>query len=89
MVVDYDTDAGATYVELAGYDEARADHTVEVVRGLLTVDVDSSRQPIGVEILRAPAEIDEATLQRLEECFPALDLAELGAAIAGRRLAAA
>ena len=89
MVVDYDTDAGATYVELAGYDEARADHTVEVVRGLVTVDVDSSDEPVGVEILRAPAEIDEATLQPLVERFPALDLAELGAAIAGRRPATA
>jgi uncharacterized protein YuzE len=89
MVVDYDTEASATYVELAGYDEARAAHTVEVMRGLVTVDVDSSGEPIGIEVLRAPAEIDEATLQPLAERFPMLDLAELGAAIAGRRLAAA
>jgi len=82
-------DARATYVELAGYDEARADHTVEVVRGLLTVDVDSAEKPIGVEILRAPAEIDDATLRPLARRFPTLNLAELGAAIAGRRLAAA
>lgn len=89
MVIDYDTNAGATYVELAGYDESRADHTVEIVRGLVTVDVDSFDEPIGVEILRAPAEIDEATLRPLAERFPALDLAELGVAIAGRRLTAA
>lgn len=89
MVVDYDTDAGATYVELAGYDEARADHTVEIVRGLLTVDVDRFEEPIGVEILRAPAEIDEATLRPLAGRFPALDVAELRAAIAGRRPAVA
>lgn len=89
MVVDYDTDAGATYVELAGYDEARVDHTIEVVRGLVTVDVDSAEEPIGVEILRAPAEVDEAALRTLVDRFPALDLAELRAALAGRRLAAA
>lgn len=89
MVVDYDTDAGATYVELAGYDDDRADHTVEVVSGLVTVDVDSFEEPIGVEILMAPAEIDEATLRPLGARFPTLDLAALGAAIAGRRLAAA
>jgi uncharacterized protein YuzE len=89
MVVDYDTEAGATYVELGAYDEARADHTVEVIRGLVTVDVDSSGAPIGLELLRAPAEIDEATLRPLVERFPALDLAQLQAALAGRRLAAA
>jgi uncharacterized protein YuzE len=89
MVVDYDTDAGATYIELAGYDETNADHTVEILTGLVTVDVDSAAEPIGVEILRAPAEIDEATLQALVQRFPALDLSELREALAGRRLAAA
>jgi uncharacterized protein YuzE len=83
MVVDYDTQAGATYVELRDYDEARVDHTVEVIRGLVTVDVDSSGAPIGLELLRAPAEIDEAALRPLVERFPALDLAALRAALAG------
>lgn len=89
MVVDYDTEAGTTYVELAGYDETSAHGVVEVIRGLLTVDVNDSGEPIGVELLAAPAEIDEATLRPLGERFPTLDLAQLGAALAGRRLATA
>ncbi len=89
MVVDYDTEAGATYLELPGYDEAGAHDVVEVIRGLVTVDVDGSGEPIGVELLRAPAEIDEATLRPLAERFPALEDAQLREALAGRRLARA
>lgn len=89
MVVDYDTDAGATYVELPGYDESKADHVVEVIRDLLTVDVDASDRPIGVELLRAPAEVDDTMLHALAERFPALRMPELRAALAGQRLTAA
>lgn len=89
MVVDYDTDAGATYVELPGYDEAKADHVVEVIRDLLTVDVDAAGAPIGVELLRAPAEIDETMLDVLAERFPTVHLPELRAALAGQPLMAA
>ena len=35
--------------------------------------------PIGVELLRAPAEIDEATLRPLAERFPGLEDAHLRA----------
>jgi uncharacterized protein YuzE len=86
MVVEYDTEADATYVQLPGYDETKADRTVEIVQGLVTVDVDRSGAPLGVELLCAPADVDEAMLAALVQRFRALDVASLRVALSGHSL---
>jgi uncharacterized protein YuzE len=56
MVVHYDAEAEATYVELS---DAPWSRTVELIDAYLLVDLDDSGVPVGVEVLDAPADIQE------------------------------
>jgi len=86
MVVEYDTEADATYVQLPSYDESAVERTVEVMDSSVTVDVERSGAPIGVEFLCAPAEVDEAMLAALAGRYPALDFLSLRMALSGHSL---
>lgn len=68
MIVSYDTEAGATYVELL-HDE-RVVRTVSL-SDLVMVDVSEHGEPIGVEFVVPPAKITEGMLHSLA-AFPAL-----------------
>lgn len=81
MLVHYDSEAGATTVELGSGEVSR---TVEVVDGHVMVDVDSNGRPVSVEILCAPADVSEPVYAALAERFPALDMGTLRSVIAGR-----
>jgi uncharacterized protein YuzE len=87
VLVRYDSEADATYVQLEA--DAVVARTVEVLDGHLLVDVDDSGQPIGIEILCAPAEVDELAFTSLAQRFPDLDLDAVRTVLAGRRAATA
>lgn len=87
VLVRYDSEADATYVQLEP--EAVVSRPVEVLDGHLLVDVDRSGHPIGIEILCAPAEVDELAFTALARHFPDLDIDALRTALAGRRAATA
>jgi len=88
MVVEYDTEADATYVQLPGYDESSVDRVVEVERGFVTVDVDASGAPLGIEFLCAPANVSDGVFVALRERFGAsVDMDDLQLALSGRSLA--
>ncbi|MGH9065201.1 MAG: DUF2283 domain-containing protein [Acidimicrobiales bacterium] len=86
MIVHYDADLGATYVELS---DAPAARSTEVLDAYVLVNLDGAGAPVGVEVLDAPASITEAVFSALAEHFPALDLDRLRAVLAGRALARA
>lgn len=86
MLLSYDTDAAATYLQLPGYDPDRAAMTLEVLKGTLTIDVDEEGQPIGVEALRPPAEIDQAIFDAIAERCPTLPMHTVRAVCSGERL---
>ena len=67
MIVEFDTEAQATYFRVS--DEERAAETVDLSDELL-VDVDEHGRPIGVDVLRAPAGVDEGLLALLASRFP-------------------
>ena len=81
VMIEYDSEARATYVRLV--DEApRGVRPVEIVEGHIVVDVDESGHPIGVEILEPPTEVTADELKAIGDRFP--DLAgELAHALAG------
>jgi uncharacterized protein YuzE len=87
VLVRYDSEADATYVELEP--EAAASHTVEVLDGHLLVDVDRSGHPIGIDILCAPAEVDDLAITALARRFPDLDIEAVRTSLAGSRAATA
>ncbi len=73
MLVQYDTEAVATYVELV--DGATVARTVEV-SDLVMVDVDAHDRPVGVEFVVPPRLITDEMLSALAGRFPDLkDLA--------------
>lgn len=72
MLVQYDTEAGATYVELV--DEAAVARTVEV-SDLVMVDVDAQGQPVGVEFVVPPRLITDEMLFAVADRFS--DLKEM------------
>jgi uncharacterized protein YuzE len=86
VLVRYDSEADATTVVLGSAAVARM---VEVVDGHVMVDVDSSGQPVGIEILSAPSVVDEAIISALGERFPELDLPVLRSVLAGKSPATA
>lgn len=86
MLVRYDSEADATTVELGRAAVAR---TIEVIDGHVMVDVDSSGQPVGIEILSAPSAVDEGIISALGERFPGIDLAILRSVLAGKSPATA
>lgn len=81
MLVHYDSEADATTVELGSGEVSR---TVEVVDGHVLVDLDAQGRPVSVEILCAPADVDDSVYAALAAAFPALDLGTLRSVIAGR-----
>jgi uncharacterized protein YuzE len=85
VLVRYDSEADATYVELEP--QAAASRTIEVLDGHLLVDVDRSGRPIGIEILCAPADVDEVAITALAGRFPELDIEAVRTALAGSRAA--
>lgn len=87
VLVRYDSEADATYVQLEP--EAVVARTVEVLDGHLLVDVDGSGHPIGIEILCAPADVDELAFTALAQRFPDLDVDAARRALSGRRAATA
>jgi uncharacterized protein YuzE len=71
MLVQYDTEAGATYVELSGAAVAGTVH----ISDLVMVDVDEAGAPRGIEFAVAPSQITDSMLHALADRFP--DLKEL------------
>lgn len=69
MIVSYDLEAGATYVELVV--DAGLVRTVSV-SDLVMVDVDKYGQPVGVEFAVPPARITGDMLAQLADRFPDL-----------------
>jgi uncharacterized protein YuzE len=68
MMVQYDTEAGATYVQLTEGDVAR---TVNV-GDLVSVDVDAHGQPVGLDFAVLPSKITDSMLYAVADRFPAL-----------------
>jgi len=68
MLVTYDVEAGATYLELGDAEVAR---TVSV-SDLVMVDLDAREEAIGVEFAVIPSKITADMLYRLAERFPDL-----------------
>lgn len=86
MMVEFDPTAAATYVRLR--DEAVA-RTVEVLDAYCMVDLDGAGEPVGVEILDAPADVGDALFEALGKSFPVLDIRALRLALSGHPVAAA
>jgi uncharacterized protein YuzE len=68
MLVTYDAEAGATYLEFA---DAAVARTVSV-SDLVMVDLDARDEAIGVEFAVLPSKITADMLGRLAERFPHL-----------------
>jgi uncharacterized protein YuzE len=68
MLVSYDVESGATYVELG---EGEVVETVSV-SDLVMVDLDTRGEPLGVDFAVAPNRITDQMLGRLTDAFPAL-----------------
>jgi uncharacterized protein YuzE len=86
VLVEFDPEVPATYVRLR--DDAVA-RTVEVMDAYCMVDLDAAGQPLGVEILSAPADISDPVFQALATTFPSLDIDVLRIALSGHPIAAA
>jgi uncharacterized protein YuzE len=72
VLVTYDPEANATYVKLSDATVA----TTEQFGDSLTVDLDTTGEPVGVELLMAPATATSATLAPLVLAYPSLSLIE-------------
>lgn len=68
VIVEYDTDADATYFTLSDHPVVR---TVEVDDAAF-VDIDASGEPVGVEVLAAPTRLPDGLADRLVETWPSL-----------------
>jgi uncharacterized protein YuzE len=86
MMVEFDPEAPATYVRLG---DDTVTHTVDVVDAYCMVDVGQAGQPVGVEILDAPADIPEPAFESLAMSFPALDVRAARIALSGHAVAPA
>ncbi|MDK3255077.1 DUF2283 domain-containing protein [Blastococcus capsensis] len=69
MLVQYDTEAGATYVELV--DGVAVARTIEI-SDLVMVDVDAEDNPVGVEFVVPPRGITDEMLRVVGKRFPEL-----------------
>ena len=69
MMVQYDTEAGATYVQLT---DAAVAGTVSV-SDLVMVDVDEAGQPVGVDFAVLPSRISDSMLAAVADRFPSLE----------------
>ncbi|MDT4893275.1 MAG: hypothetical protein QOE97_2310 [Pseudonocardiales bacterium] len=67
VIVSYDVEAGATYVELRA--NTPVTHTVEI-SDLVAVDVDAHNEPIGIDFAVPPSLITEQMLHRIVDAFP-------------------
>jgi uncharacterized protein YuzE len=85
-VVEFDSEVPATYVRLR--DDAMA-RPVEVIDAYCMVDLDAAGEPLGVEILDAPADISDPVFQALTMTFSSLNIDELRIALSGHPIAAA
>lgn len=85
MMVEFDPTAAAIYVRLR--DEAVA-RTVEVLDAYCMIDVNTAGEPVGAEILDAPAEIRGDLFEALGKSFPVLDIRALRLALGGHPVAA-
>jgi uncharacterized protein YuzE len=69
VIVEYDSEARATYLRLRDTDGPVETVTISEV---VMVDIGDDGQVLGVEILKAPAEIAERDLQLLFRAYPDL-----------------
>jgi uncharacterized protein YuzE len=72
VLVTYDPEADATYVKLADATVA----TTEQFGDSLAVDLDNTGEPVGVELLMAPATATSTTLAPLVRAYPSLSVIE-------------
>jgi uncharacterized protein YuzE len=70
MYVSYDTEARATYVQVADVD-VDVDRTVELSE-VVMVDLDATGVPVGVEFLVLPGDVSDVMLRLVADRFPAL-----------------
>ena len=68
-LVEYDSEARATYVSLDDEDPATQ---VEVHAETVAVDLNARGEPVGVEILLAPSQVTPDLVGELEDRFPGL-----------------
>lgn len=68
MVVTYDAEAGATYIQVA---EGAVARTVSV-SDLVMVDVDAREEPVGVEFVVPLAHVTAGMLEAVEDRYPQL-----------------
>jgi uncharacterized protein YuzE len=68
VLVTYDPEANATYVKLSNSPVA----TTERFGDSLAVDLDTTGEPVGVELLMAPAAATDAVLEPLVAAHPEL-----------------
>lgn len=68
MVVTYDSEANATYVKVSDAPIA----TTRQFGDSLAVDLDADGEPVGVELLMAPAQATDAVLAPLLVAYPGL-----------------
>jgi uncharacterized protein YuzE len=72
VLVTYDPEGNATYVKLSDATVA----TTEQFGDSLAVDLDNTGEPVGVELLIAPATATSATLAPLVRSYPSLSVIE-------------
>lgn len=68
MIVSYDVEAGATYLELS---QEKVTRTVSV-SDLVMVDLDAADNPVGVEFVVPPNAITMQMVERVAERFHSL-----------------
>ncbi len=59
MLVEYDSEAHATYISLVDQDPTSQ---IEIQAETVVVDLGQSGQPVGVEILLAPAQVTPSVI---------------------------
>jgi uncharacterized protein YuzE len=72
VLVTYDSEVDATYVQLSDATVA----TTEQFGESLAVDLDATGEPVGVELLMAPATATTTTLAPLVRAYPDLSVIE-------------
>ena len=70
MYVSYDTEAGATYVQVAEGDVSRTADLSDLV----AVDLDDDGVPVGVEFLALPGGVTDLMLDLVAARFPVLSV---------------
>lgn len=69
MLVQFDTEVGATYLQVSEAEVARTVH----LRDLVMVDVDTQDKPVGVEFAVAPEKVTDLMVEAVAKRFPELE----------------